>query len=210
MFGIVCGGRPVDTNVQQIEPVKFVYVIQEAAKINHMAIFLLPGTALPPGSAASVYAQLPGKDFSLLGVLTEEKQSAIFRFNIQTEANHGTDVDMMMDDVDGTAAVDQFAITIGISLEPLEQAELQLAAAKQAQVAVKQRLIMPAKPVTTPAPDRPDDIASLANKIVTNAYNYMSSFVSPQGQVPIKAFDEWWNKFKAKLAANPSFLNNLD
>lgn len=208
MFGIVCGGRPVDTNVQQIEPAKFVYIIQEAAKINHMAIFLLPGLALPAGLAASVYAQLPGKEFSLLGVLTEEKQSAIFRFNIQTETNHGTDVDMMMDEAE--AAVDQFAITIGISLEPVEQAELQLAAAKQAQVAAKQRLILPAKPVAAAAPDRPDDIASLANKIVTNAYNYMSSFVSPQGQVPIKAFDEWWNKFKAKLTANPSFLNNLD
>ena len=207
MFGILCGGRPVDTNVTQVEPNKFVYQIKEASKINHMAIFLLPGAGLPTGLAASVYAQLPGKDFALLGALTETKQSAIFKFNVQTESASHNEVDMMMDDEEA-AGTDQVEITIGISLEPQAQVEAQLAAIKQAQLS-KQKLLLPAQPAVA-APSDPNDIASLANKIVAHAYNYMSSFVNGQGQVPIKAFDDWWNKFKSKLALDPSFLSNVD
>lgn len=70
----------------QIEPTKYVFSIENAAKIHHMVVFLLPNgilirfkdfkcmdanntilAMLDPTMAASVYFQLPGKEFQLLG-----------------------------------------------------------------------------------------------------------------------------------------------
>lgn len=194
----------MDTNFQQVEPMKFVYNIANAARINHISLFLLPGTQFPPDVAAAVYAKLPtSNDFQLLGALTLTKQSAIYKLNTNAVSANVNDVDVMMDDSDVVSGHD---IVLGIALEPIQQTE---AALEQARAAVaKPPKLLQAAPA--PAPDAPQDIASLANKIVSHAYNYMSGFVDSNGKVPIKAFDEWWNKFKSKIQVNPAFLNNMD
>lgn len=68
----------------QIEPTKYVISIERAARIHHMVVFLLPNgmflqvrhyianknrcvAVIDPTMAASVYFQLPGKEFQLLG-----------------------------------------------------------------------------------------------------------------------------------------------
>lgn len=206
MFGIVCGGRPVDTNFAQVDPAKYAYVIQDSARINHMAIFMIPGAVLPPGAAAAVYAQLPGKDFVLLGALTAEKPSAIFRFNTSLEST-SADVDAMMDDEGSAAAV----INLGIALEPAEDVARRLFAQRTAPKSLLARPSTEAAAQTAaPAPTAPEDIAALANKIIAHAYNYMSSFMDANGLVPIKAFNDWWTKFKSRVSSDPMFLNNLN
>ncbi|PYD07489.1 hypothetical protein DND62_30550, partial [Pseudomonas syringae pv. pisi] len=55
MFGAVCSGRPIQL-AQQVEPTKYVLTIDNAASINHVAIFLLPQTEFTdPNFTALVY-----------------------------------------------------------------------------------------------------------------------------------------------------------
>jgi len=204
MFGYFCGGRPVETSVSQVEPTKYVFTVTDAAKINFVAIFLLPGTAFPPDFAAAVYAQLPGKaDFILLGALSASKQSAIFKLNMGAAGSATNDVDEMMDDESGAPPSDTQNLTFGISIEPSAQVD-QLLASQRMPSRQPKAIGAPAPPMSS------DSIATLANKIVGNAYNFLASFVDPQGQVPIKAFDDWWAKFKSRLSSDPDFLKSAE
>lgn len=67
MFGIICAGRPVQT-LNQIELSKFGISVENASKVHHIVIFLLPNENLDPTVAATVYFQLPRKEFQLLGM----------------------------------------------------------------------------------------------------------------------------------------------
>lgn len=203
MFGAVCSGRPIQL-AQQVEPTKWVFAMNNASNVNHVAIFLLPQSDfIDPNFTALVYFQMPNSEFKLLGGLNPNKPSAIFKLNNTKKAtqSHFADDDAMNDDLGGTT--DNVVLNIGIALEPTVQAELLLLQEKQKNA----RAILPPAQA---APQAPLDIASLANKIVTHAYNYLGSFIDGSGKVPMKAFDNWWDKFKMKLANNPNFLNELD
>lgn len=203
MFGAVCSGRPVQL-AQQVEPTKWVFEMNNASNINHIAIFLLPQSDFTdPNYTALVYFQLPNSEFKLLGGLNPIKPSAIFKLNNTSAAtqSHFADDDAMNDDLGDST--DKVVLNIGIAIEPTPQAEVLLQKEKQKAT----RAILPP---AQQAPKAPLDIASLANKIVTHAYNYLGSFVDTSGKVPMKAFDNWWDKFKMKLNNNPNFLNELD
>lgn len=206
MFGAVCSGRPMEM-ARQVEPTKWVFSIDNASNINHIAVFLLPQTQFTDVNyTALVYFQMPNSsEFKLLGGLNPAKPSAIFRLSINSKSSqqsHLADDDDAMND-DATPAGDS-VLNIGISIEPTAQAEALIAQERSAPKA-----ILP-PPKTQSAPQQPLEIASLANKIVKHAYNYLGSFIDASGKVPMKAFDNWWDKFKMKLANNPNFLNELD
>lgn len=211
MFGAVCSGRPMEL-ARQVEPTKWVFSIDNAANVNHIAVFLLPQTDFTDVNyTALVYFQLPNlTDFKLLGGLNPAKPSAIFRLNIassnQSQLSHLADDDAMNDD-EVPAANTNSVLNIGISIEPTPHAEQLI---QQERFAPKAILPPPKTSVSQPAPQQPLEIASLANKIVKHAYNYLGSFIDALGKVPMKAFDNWWDKFKLKLANNPNFLNELD
>lgn len=203
MFGAVCSGRPIQL-AQQVEPTKYVLTVENAAAINHVAVFLLPQTEFTdPNFTALVYFQLPkSSDFKLLGGLNPVKPSAIFKLNNTSGllTSYLADDDAMNDDVAVTADA---TINIGISIEPTPQAE-------QLLLAEKEKSALALVPSKKAAPKAPLDIANLANRIVKHAYNYLSGFVDPAGKVPMKAFDAWWDKFKTRLQTNPNFLEELD
>lgn len=53
--------------------------------------------------------------------------------------------------------------------------------------------------------------AILAQRIIQNAFNFLSSFSGTAGPggvevVPLKAFENWWRKFESRVRADPSFL----
>ncbi|CAN6628034.1 protein Opi10p [Trichomonascus vanleenenianus] len=194
MFGLICSGRPVQPS-QQVSPTQYVFQIENGARINHVVVFLLPDATLPTDMAASVYFQLPGKDFQLLGGLSQSKPSAIFKLNnSQAPAEIDAEDQMMTDD----ATQSDYTINVGISIEPAAQVE--------ANLEQKKALVLSTKP----KPLNANDTAVLANKIVQHAYNFLSGFTGSDGKVSMKVFDDWWAKFKAKLANNPKFLDNLD
>lgn len=207
MFGAICSGRPIQL-AAQVEPTKYVISVPNASNVSHIAIFLLPQTDFTdPNYTALLYFQLPeSQEFKLLGGLNPNKPSGIFKLNNSKPANNPSG-DVMEDDLIDTN--DSYTINIGLSIEPTDQAELQLAQEKEKQSGQSNSLVRRPPPPSI-IPRNPNDIAALANKIVGHAYNFLGSFIDPQGQVPMKAFDNWWDKFRTKLANNPEFLNELD
>jgi hypothetical protein len=139
--------------------------------------------------------------------IAQDKQSAIYRINSNARpaVNTIADMDDMMDDEAGAAIVEEFDVTVGISIEPAAQAQSMIEQQRMARTSHQNAGV----PTSKPAPQRPEDITTLANKIVEHAYNFLGSFTTPDGKVPMKAFNDWWAKFKSRLASDPKFLDNL-
>lgn len=202
MFGAVCSGRPIQL-ATQVEPTKYVIAVPNAANVSHIAVFLLPQTEFNDANyTALVFFQLPNsQEFKLLGGLNPNKPSAIYKLNSNGANGKGQYDDIEMDD-NGSNSNGDAVINIGISIEPTPQAEVQLQAEKQKMATAA---LVPARKT-----ESPQTTAALANKIVSHAYNFLGSFIDPAGKVPMKAFDNWWDKFRAKLLNNPNFLDTLD
>ncbi|CAH2354678.1 protein Opi10p [[Candida] railenensis] len=219
MFGVICSGRPIQL-ANQVETTKYVINITNASNISHIALFLLPQTEFTdPNFTGLVYIQLPNSpDFKLLGGINPNKPSAIYKLNNNNaSAKTGDqidDVEMNIDNanINGAGGADlNSVINIGISIEPTPQAELliQQEKAKQQQLSAGNSSALVPTPKPSSTKFQPSDVAVLANRIVTHAYNYLGSFIDSQGKVPMKAFDTWWDKFKTKLQNNPGFLDEL-
>ncbi|KAF3907689.1 hypothetical protein AA313_de0207394 [Arthrobotrys entomopaga] len=226
-----CSSRPVDP--QAVSQTEFLFSIPSAQSINHIVVFLLPTTQLPPEYAATVYFQWPGKPFQLLGGLSAEKQSAIFR--LKGAAIHGvaaggvtagtSSSDTMIDESEAFSygigiAGDDVTAQLGISVEPIDLVRQKLMAlpahlsslTNTSQQPTGGLIPRPSTQVVRPAPSR-SDIPKLARKIIENAFNYLGSFSSgPPGAevVPMREFQSWWNKFERKLANDSSFLEKED
>lgn len=102
------------------------------------------------------------------------------------------------------AGVDAGEVILGISVEPLEIVQAQLATLPTAG-AVQAEGVSMALVKHTLAPTT----TALARRIIKNAFNFLSSFASgsPTGDVvPLKAFQDWWTKFERKIEHDPTFL----
>jgi len=207
MFGLIISGRPVDAAPQAITESQFAFRIPPVPSFSHIVVFLLPGTQLPDGTAASVYVQIPpSQEFKFLGGIGPGKESAIFKVSgLKNGGSNELDGDAMTDDAgqpsantNGTvpAGAD---IVVGVSIEPAAQVEAQMSSLKEAagvppMALVRQQSATGGK-VTTKV---------LAQRIIGNAFNFLSSFGSDT--VPLKAFQDWWTKFERKVELDPSFL----
>lgn len=116
----------------------------------------------------------------------------------------------MVDDDSMAGGSDEFTINVGISLEPLSVVEAML---EQQRVQQEQAKALHSSGTSASSNGSKvqdaDSIAVLANKIVTHAYNFLSSFTDSSGKVPMRVFDDWWAKFKSRLASDPKFLEGL-
>ncbi|KAI0176442.1 hypothetical protein GGR52DRAFT_571404 [Hypoxylon sp. FL1284] len=207
LFGLVPAGQPLITAPSsQPTATSFLYAIPHqlapspenpssatARPFSHLAVFLLPGAALPPGTAAAIYLALnpaalasgaeTAPDFRFLGAVGPGKESAVFRLSSTTSPSTA----------DG--------VVIGVAVED--------AAAVAGQM---QRLQAegPADKGGQPASTTTQQVA-LAQRIIQNAFNFLAGFsgaVGPGGVevVPLKAFQDWWRKFEAKVRNDPTFL----
>lgn len=225
MFSVVVPGRPCLTDITAvdaqpgIQPTKFAFAIPAAPKFNHLVVFFLPGTVLPPDTAAAIYLQTPnskptpnGPEFQFLGAIGNEKPSAIFKVSsgTQQQANTG----MVQDDemLDEGANVTNGQVTLGISIEPAQSVAAQMATlnASRGQQQTSTDLVrMPPqqKQITTKI---------LAQRVIGNAFNFLASFAetdpNKKGEdvVPLKAFRDWWSKFERRIDMDPSFLERED
>jgi hypothetical protein len=201
MFAVIVSGRPVLGTFRTISPTQVAFSIPSSPPFNHLVVFLLPDTVLPPDHAAAVYIQLtPTSEFKLLGALTTAKPSAIYRTrNVGAAAGFGevVDEDAMMDNE--TSSAD---ITLGISLEPAAQVEQALAALKTPRTGLE---IVKRAPTTAGSPI-PTKL--LASRIIANAFNFLASFGSDT--IPLRSFQEWWKKFERRIDSDPTFLERGD
>lgn len=202
MFGSVCSGKPVQL-AEQIEANKYKIEIENGHKISHVAIFLLPNVNLDPQYQALIYFQLPNQPYKLFGSISQVKPSAIFKLkNNQSSGNSQILDDIDMDD----RIIDpQNNITVGISIEPFNEAERLLQELKYSQSSTQLAVVNKNQTINDPT-----STAILAGKIVKHAYNYLTGFVDDQGRVNIKFFDSWWDKFRTRLQNDPKFLESQD
>ncbi|KAI8636312.1 hypothetical protein BD408DRAFT_397644 [Parasitella parasitica] len=197
MFGCIAAGRLVQTNLQQVDVNKYVFELADAQAINHIVVFLLGTIPFEPGFAATVHLLWPNKDWQLLGGLSNEKPSAIFRLKTKESAVNN----MQM----STPA------TLGISIEPIAVVQQELATLNQ--------------PTTSAALVKPgvnvSQVGQMAGRVLENLYNYCTSFTTqnlpvnaiPLGQLtengylPLKTFQTWYENLSRKLASNPNYLD---
>jgi hypothetical protein len=120
-IGVIVSGRPVLTDARIVSPTQFAFQIAAQPSFSHMVVFLLPGITLPDGTAAAVYAQLPGAtQFKLLGAIANEKPSAIFKVNDKAGGPAGGGLGDEYAMVDESAPGDS-CLALGVSIEPAHQ-----------------------------------------------------------------------------------------
>lgn len=230
MFGIILSGRPPLVQPQPISETQFAFTIPSSPPFSHIVVFLIPGQTLPVDTAAGVYIQIPpAPSFKFLGAVGTGKESAIFKVNIgnqgfqkNTVLGGSNDVgvgdpDLMTDEPGATTTgsngvlaptntgAPEGDITLGISIEPAANVAAQLAALPKSSISLQSK--EPGNMLTkqqTAAPTTPAATKMLAQKIIGNAFNFLASFGSDT--VPLKAFQEWWNKFEKRLDNDPGFL----
>jgi len=214
MFGVIVASRPVDANPQTISPTQFAFTLPSQPFFSHIVVFLLPGSALPPDTAAAVYIQLPpSQEFKLLGAIANEKQSAIFKVkNSALSVNDTASLDdAMTDDTNLAGGNTQNTggpdIVLGISIEPAANIQAQLAALANNSTP---QLSSTGSELVRHQP-QPSIVSTkvLAQRIIQNAFNFLSSFAGGSGGkevVPLKSFQNWWTKFEKRIELDPSFL----
>lgn len=168
----------------------------------------------------------------MFGYLATEKPSAIFKVRLanadprrQAAANSGDglgEIDMEDEDVaegssNGLHNISE--LIIGISIEPREQGMATMQQWKQQQQAMKgsNSSLVLSRPGASRGISTVGQLASvypvltqqLAAKIVQHAYNYLSGFLDSSGNVSIKRFDSWWEKFRSRLANDATFLDEV-
>jgi protein Hikeshi len=229
LFGIVPTGCPIVTTPSSVPAeASFIYSLP-VRPFSHIVVFLLPGIALPPNTAAAVYlassppsssstGSFSSLSFKFLGGLGPGKESVIFKINVGANGITPLNGEVNMDAPEGLGAQQAQAQTreliLGISIEP--------SASVAAQMASLSNHVSP----TTNEPSNTLALVSrrqlstvhLAQKIIKNAFNFLASFsgnVPIPGAdgnagvevVPLKAFEDWWKKFEGKLRTDPGFLD---
>lgn len=206
LFGLVPAGLPVITQPTETpSQTSFIYSISTSPKsFSHVVIFLLPGVVLPSNTAAAIYLvtppdaaqgqQVPNSRF--LGGVGPGKESAIFKLN---ESSSGGQ------------------IVLGISIEDAGSVasritELQAAKSTTAAAPGSSSLALVPAGQAQAQSQQPSTLV-LAQRIIKNAFNFLSSFSGQAGQVevvPMKAFEDWWRKFESRVRSDPGFLERDD
>jgi len=155
----------------------------------------------PDGYGATVHFFWPGKGFQLLGMLSNEKPSAIFRLRGTFSAVSSNDTLF----AGSPAANGAQALTalLGLSIEPLPQIIEEVARLPSA--------VTKAAPTTS-------DATLMAERIVKHLFNYISSFVTggggsvtPETQVPMALIAKWYEAFMSKVQnTGLGFLENQE
>lgn len=212
LFGLVPAGLPVITQPSEAPtPTSFVYSLPAAPKpFSHVVVFLLPGIVLPDGTAAAIYLVTPpdparGQTAPVprfLGGVGPGKESAIFKLNESNTAAGGGG---------GMGQQQQQQIILGVSIEDAASVAArveELAAAKTSSPGAM--ALVPAG--AAGARQQPSTLV-LAQRIIKNAFNFLSSFSGQAGQVevvPLRAFEDWWRKFESRVRTDPGFLERDD
>jgi protein Hikeshi len=213
LFGLLPAGQPLITvPTSQPNDTSFLYLIPRTnpKPFGHIAVFLLPGVTLPPNTAAAIYVALnpaafaPGGEgsaaanFKFLGGVGPGKESAVFKLAGVGGGNNSTTADGVVMGIDIEDA--------GTVTKKIQEVQAQ-AQQSQGQTTSTSTEVVPAGAVQGL---RGEQIVVLAQRIIKNAFNFLSSY---SGQVesgvevvPLKAFQEWWKKFEAKIKMDPSFL----
>ncbi|KAM6912493.1 protein Hikeshi [Xenentodon cancila] len=194
MFGCLVAGRLVQTDAVQLASDKFVFTLADYENVNHVVVFMLGTVPFPAGVGGAVYFSFPdpvsgAAVWQLLGFITNEKPSAIFKISGLKTGEGGAHPFGTM--ASGSPSVAQ----VGVSVESLEQLAQQI-------------------PVSNAAVSSVDSFLQFTQKMLDSLYNYASSFAITQAQmtpnptetfIPSSCILKWYENFQRRLAQNPNF-----
>ncbi|KAF8946624.1 hypothetical protein BGZ52_008564 [Haplosporangium bisporale] len=186
MFGCIVAGRLVQTNLQQVDINKFTFQLDDAENINHIVVFLLGTIPFQPGYAATVHLLWPNKTWQLLGMLSNDKASAIFRLKAARPSNTGSTGnanDMAMEGAgSGSSPV---TATLGISMEPIDVVMSQISSmnssSSSSSTGTSSMSSIPSNalvPLSVGSSSSPDSVAAVAQKVMSHLYNHVTSFAT--------------------------------
>ncbi|KAJ8487513.1 hypothetical protein ONZ45_g14311 [Pleurotus djamor] len=187
MFGCVVAGRLLQTNLQQVDETHAYFELPNASTINHISVFLLGTVPFPDGYGASVHFHWPGKGFQLLGMLTNEKPSAIFRLrgNYTSDATNTANPDAFAPTSSASSLGSDVTAILGLAIEPISQIQVQVSG-------------LPSTLVKAATQDISRDSTLLAERIVKHLFNFLASFVGggpggfgPDLMVPLGLITKW-------------------
>lgn len=202
LFGVVPAGHPLI-----VEPTSFnaevgsaTYSIRVLAHnpFVHLAVFLLPQPSpptftFPPGKAAAVYLSYaslgsdmvpPPESFIFACAIGVGKESAILKVD-SSKAPNGV-------------------VTVGFAVENEDIIQNKLSELKGKSVVGTAH-----GTGVGGGKEQGNTTLQLAQRIITNAFNHIASHSQTLNGIevmPLKAFQDWWNKFEAKIKNNPTFL----
>ncbi|GBC08190.1 hypothetical protein RclHR1_07960006 [Rhizophagus clarus] len=207
MFGCIVAGRLIQTNIQQVDVNKYVFELPDAATINHIVVFLLGTIPFDPGYAATVHFLWPGNGsgWKLLGMISNEKPSAIFRLRgttISSSSAFGTR--LLTSGINTTqfgANISSITATLGISIEPINVVEEQvLSLPQQINASI------------------PEYTTQISTNVLKNLYNYATSFATSivpfdaqkigigNSYISTKIFQDWYDGFTRKVMMDPNIV----
>jgi len=191
MFGCCVAGRLLQTDLRQIDETHAMFELPAASSINHVCVFLMGTVPFPDGYGCTVHFFWPGKGFQLLGMLSNEKPSAIFRLRgSYTAQQHASAAHTAFSGSMQQGAPDQPDVTaiLGLAIEPLSDIV--------AQMATLQTVAQPGQAAAA-------DPTRLAERIVRHLFNYISGFtggsVSTDVAVPMPLIVKWYESFVGKV-----------
>lgn len=178
--------------------------LPDSKNINHIVVFLT--NPLPFGYATTIHFDWPGKPWTLLGYVSNDKPSAIFKVGGKKEMST---IDIGMDMMEDSAVTAQ----LGLSIDLLANVEAAVSTLSESKPLGTDMAI------SVPSLIKPD---SLSLKILENLYNYCASFSTTSVPInstilgkdlsstylPLKVFQDWYNTILRKLSSNPGFLDN--
>lgn len=213
LFGLVPAGLPVITQPTETPtPTSLIYSIPTTPKaFSHVVIFLLPGIVLPENTAAAIYLVTPPDPAQgqtapvskFLGGVGPGKESAIFKLNESSSSSSAS--------ASSSSSSSAGQIILGISIEDGASVGARIEQLNAAKGSGSQALV-PAGAAAVSSSQQPSTLV-LAQRIIKNAFNFLSSFSGQAGQVevvPMKAFEDWWRKFESRVRTDPGFLERDD
>ncbi|KAJ0009190.1 hypothetical protein NQD34_016605 [Periophthalmus magnuspinnatus] len=198
MFGCIVAGRLVQTDPVPVASDKFVFNLPDFEQVNHVVVFMLGTVPFPAGMGGAVYFSFPdpasgGAVWQLLGFITNDKPSAIFKISGLKPGEGGTHPFGSM-----APAASATVAQVGVSVEPLDQLAQQ-------------------SPVSSAAVSSVDSFLQFTQKMLDSLYNFAASFAVTQAQmtpnpsesfVPSSCLLRWYENFQRRLAQNPNFWKN--
>ncbi|KAJ1749743.1 hypothetical protein LPJ78_003726 [Coemansia sp. RSA 989] len=177
---------------EQVDVNKYVFELPEAQSINHIVVFLLGTVPFEPGYAATVHLLWPNKDWQMLGVLSNDKPSAIFRLKSTAGSQY--------------ANMTGINAELGISIEPIQSIEQQMQNQGALVSAANQSGSIPLQTAK-----------QFAERTLQSLYDYATSFATkPDASMgmlgsgasvqvlPVKVFEDWYGTFLRKLQRDPA------
>ncbi|XP_037652210.1 protein Hikeshi [Sebastes umbrosus] len=199
MFGCVVAGRLVQTDAVQVAPDKFVFTVPDYQTVKHVVVFMLGSVPFPAGMGGAVYFSYPNQDpvpgggavWQLLGFISNDKPSAIFRLSGLQGTGTGTGGQNPFSSSSSSSSAAQ----VGVSVEALDQLAQQV-------------------PVSSASVSSLDSFVLFSQKMLDSFFNFASSFAVSQVQmtpnpsetfIPSSCVLKWYENFQRRLNQNPNF-----